>query len=85
MLDTSWDAMDAVLLSAAAEPINLAELVAASGFPRDVVAGLVDGYLASRYLTQPLPGFDQYQLTLSGRTYLSRLTAAPAADTRKAA
>jgi len=79
-----WDAMDVLILSAVRsgtlETVDL---------PADVVKNLTVGYLAAGYITQTRPGCDSYQLTLSGRAYLSRITAtytaATAADTRKAA
>lgn len=85
MTSSPWDALDAALLAVLEQPRTLAELIEASGYPRDMVAGLVDGYLAAGYVTQPLPGCGQYQITLTGRTYLVRITAATAADIRKAA
>lgn len=75
-----WDAIDAVLLTAIhSGTLDTVDL------PGDVVKNLTLGYLAAGYVTQQLPGCDSYQLTLTGRTYLARLTAATAADTRKAA
>lgn len=76
MLHTTWDAMDSVLLAALQDSErSLAALVEQSGFTRDVVAGLVDGYLSARYVTQALPGCDRYRLTLLGRARLLTLTA----------
>ena len=85
MTSNPWDAVDASLLSALEHPMTLPELVETSGYPRDVVAGLVDGYTVAGYVTQPLPGGGLFQITLSGRAHMVGLTAAPAADTRKAA
>ena len=85
MISTYWDALDTMLLAALDQPGTLTDLMDGTGYPRDLVAGLVDGYMASGYVTQPLPGRGQYQITLTGRAYLARLTAATAAGTRKAA
>lgn len=79
-----WDAIDAVLLTAIhAGTLDTVDL------PGDVVKNLTLGYLTAGYVTQQLPGCDSYQLTLTGRAclarLLTRLTAATAADTRKAA
>lgn len=83
MLENPWDAMDAVLLTAVQRGED--QIADAAGYPDGVVKDLILGYLASGYITQILPGCDRYQITLSGRRRLSRLTAAMAADTRKAA
>lgn len=84
-----WNIIDAALLDAATAPVTLADLAEQTGYPADVVKSLVHGHLTSGHLTQILAGCDRYQLTLSGRAYLSRITAtytaASAADTRKAA
>lgn len=83
----AWDTVDALLLSALGwVERSLADLVEVSDLPRDAVAGLVHGYLAARYVTQPLPGCDRYRLTLMGRARLLILAHRTSLDTtRKAA
>jgi hypothetical protein len=86
MPENPWDVIDAALLAAIRHlPADTDGLAGMTGYPADAVKSLVLGYRAAGWVTQLLPGCDQYQLTLPGRHHLARLTTAMSADTRKAA
>jgi hypothetical protein len=81
-----WDSIDAALLTAVTgSSAGVACLAEATGCPADVVKQLVHAHHTAGRLTQPVPGSGRWALTLSGRSYLARLTAATSAHTRKAA